>query len=124
MCALNCLLNKNQPTCPFQECELLAILLGHTVDCWGQMCVLLEGGSEQFSALCCFLVIFGQMQTHPHFLRTQGRTEGSLGVSEEIVVLKHNALEKVVEAWVKYLRYRDTWASDSRVLVKNVFNLI
>lgn len=88
------------------------------------VCVLLGGGSEQFSALCCFLVIFGQMQTDPHFLRTQGRTGGSLGVSEEMAVLKHNALEKVVEGRIKYPRYRYTWASDLIVLVRIVFNLI
>lgn len=68
--------------------------------------------------------MFGQMWTNPHFLRTQSVTEGSPGVSEEMAVSKHNALEKVVEAWVKYPRYRDTWASDSIVLVRIVFNLI
>lgn len=86
--------------------------------------MLLGGGSEQFSALCCFLVMFGQMWTNPHFLRSQGSTVGSPGVSVKVAVLKHSVLENVVEVRVKYAGYRDTWAIDLMVLIRMVFNLI
>lgn len=70
ICALNCLLNRKQQTCPFQEHKLLGISYQEIFRVARANCVY-AFGSEQFSLFAGYQSQFGQVWTSPHFLRAQ-----------------------------------------------------